>query len=386
MSEDIKLTFDVEEPDENSEDPTAAIAQQADDALAAQAAEATDLADEESLLSPEELAQVDEFSKRIDVHSTNAILQYGSGAQKKMADFSETALSSVRTQDLGEVGDLLAGVVTDLRGFDAEGEKGLRGFFKRGANKMEGMRAKYDEVEGNIEKTVKVLQTHQKKLMKDAAMLDKLYDLNLQYFKELSMYILAGKKALKTIREGELADLRAKALASGRTEDAQAVQDLEAKCNRLEKKVSDLQLTRTIAMQTAPQIRLVQNSEAMMIEKIQSTIVNTIPLWKSQMVLALGMENSTQAVKAQNAVTEATNELLRKNADLLHQNTVDVARESERGIVDIETLKHTNEELIKTFDEVLQVQAEGREKRQQAEAEIQRIEGELRAELLKVHG
>ncbi len=387
MSDNIKLTFDADLPEDDYEDSAATIARHlsGDEASPAPTAEAGKLADEESVLSSEELAQVDEFAKQINVHSTNAILQYGSGAQKKMADFSETALSSVRTQDLGEIGDLLAGVVTDLRSFDVEDEKGLRGLFKRGANKMESMRAKYDKAEGNIEKTVKVLQAHQMKLMKDAAMLDKLYDLNLEYFRELSMYILAGKKALKAVREGELAGLRAKAQASGRTEDAQAVQDLEAKCERLEKKISDLQLTRTIAMQTAPQIRLVQNSEAVMIEKIQTTIVNTIPLWKSQMVLALGIENSTRAVKAQNAVTEATNELLRKNADMLHQTSVDVARESERGIVDIDTLKHTNEELIKTFDEVMQVQAEGREKRQQAEEEISRIEGELRAELLKVN-
>ncbi|MGI6216889.1 MAG: toxic anion resistance protein, partial [Coriobacteriales bacterium] len=254
---------------------------------------------------------------------------------------------------------------------------------KRGANKVEGLRAKYDKVEGNVDKTVKVLQTHQMKLMKDSAMLDKLYDLNLEYYKELTMYILAGKKRLKEIREGELAQLMDKARETGRTEDAQAAQDLESKCNRLEKKISDLELTRTIAMQTAPQIRLVQNGETVMIEKIQTTIVNTIPLWKSQMVLALGIENSTQAVRAQNAVTDMTNELLRKNADILHQTTTDIARESERGIVDIETLKHTNEQLIQTLDEVVQIQQEGREKRQQAEVEMKRIEDELKAELLK---
>lgn len=382
MSDGIKLTFDVDVPDDSAKKLEALTREASSDADAL-APEGDDGA---SVLSPEELAQVEAFSKQIDVRSTNAILQYGSGAQSKMADFSETALESVRTQDLGETGDLLAGVVTELRSFDVEGEKGIRSFFKRGANKVEGLRAKYDKVEGNIDKTVKVLQTHQMKLMKDSAMLDKLYELNVEYFKELTMYILAGKKRLKEVREGELAQLVAKAQETGRTEDAQAARDLEDKCNRLEKKISDLQLTRAIAMQTAPQIRLVQNGEAVMIEKIQTTIVNTIPLWKSQMVLALGIENSAQAVKAQNAVTDMTNELLRKNADMLHQSSVDIARESERGIVDIETLNHTNEQLIKTFDEVIQIQREGREKRQQAEAEMQRIEGELRAELLKVNG
>ncbi|MGI6032652.1 MAG: toxic anion resistance protein [Coriobacteriales bacterium] len=382
MSDEIKLTFDVDDPESSGTDTSDVLAHAAD---TDKVLDAETIDDEESILSAEELAQVDAFSKQIDLNSTNAILQYGACAQKKMADFSETALSSVRTQDLGEIGDLLAGVITDLRSFDVEDEKGIKGLFKRSANKVEGLRAKYDKVEGNIEKTVKVLQEHQMKLMKDSATLDKLYELNLQYFKELSMYILAGKKRLQEVRDGELAQLRAKAQQSGRTEDAQAVQDLENRCDRLEKKISDLQLTRTIAMQTAPQIRLVQNGEAVMIEKIQTTIVNTIPLWKSQMVLALGIENSTQAVKAQNAVTEMTNELLKKNADTLHDTTVDIARESERGIVDIETLKHTNEQLIQTFDEVMQVQAEGREKRQQAETEMQRIEDELKAELLKIN-
>lgn len=386
MSDNIKLTFDADLPEDDYEDSAATIARHlsGDEASPAPTAEAGELADEEDALSPEELAQVDEFAKQIDVHSTNAILQYGSGAQKKMADFSETALSSVRTQDLGEIGDLLAGVVTDLRSFDVEDEKGLRGLFKRGANKMESMRAKYDKAEGNIEKTVKVLQAHQMKLMKDAAMLDKLYGLNLEYFRELSMYILAGKKALKAVREGELAGLRAKAQASGRTEDAQAVQDLEAKCERLEKKISDLQLTRTIAMQTAPQIRLVQGNDTMMVEKIQSTLVNTIPLWKSQMVLALGVEHSSQAAAAQREVTDMTNELLKKNAEKLKLATVETAKESERGIVDIETLQQTNASLISTFDEVMQIQEEGRKKRLEAENEMLRMEGELREKLLEI--
>ena len=381
MSDGITLTFGADTPDDQQPStPASPLSQD----LAGAGSASSELDEAITQLSSEELKQVDAFSKQIDVHNTNAILQYGVGAQKKMADFSDTALNSVRTQDLGEVGDMLASVVTELRGFDLEDEKGLRGLFKRKANKLEGLRAKYDQVEGNIDKTVKVLQTHQMKLMKDSAMLDKLYDMNLEYFKELSMYILAGKKRLQEVREGELAQLVAKAQASGRTEDAQAAQDLAAKCDRLEKKISDLQLTRTIALQTAPQIRLVQNSETVMIEKIQTTIVNTIPLWKGQMVLALGIQNSTEAVKAQRAVTDMTNELLRKNADMLHQTTVDIARETERGVVDIETLKHTNEQLIKTFDEVVQVQQEGRAKRQQAEAEMQRIEDELRAAILKI--
>lgn len=386
MSDEIKLTFDTADTGE-SENKAAVIVREMSqaDVLAPDVAASVSKFEDEgaSSLSPEMLAQVDAFSKQIDLHSTNAILQYGSGAQKKMADFSETALSSVRTQNLGEVGDLLTGVVTDLRSFDTEDEKGILGFFKRGANKIESLRARYDDVQGNVDKTVKELQTHQIKLMKDSAMLDKLYQLNLEYYKELTMYIMAGKKRLEEVRTGELADLVAKAQASGKTEDAQAAQDLDAKCTRLEKKISDLQLTRTITMQTAPQIRMVQDGEAVMIEKIQTTIVNTIPLWKSQMILTLGIENSAQAVKVQNAVTDMTNNLLRKNADMLHQSSVDIARETERGIVDIETLKHTNEQLIKTFDEVLQIQQEGREKRQQAEVEMQRIEDELKEKLLK---
>lgn len=350
----------------------------------AQAAEEAHLADE--ALTEEEKKLVDDFSKQIDVRDTTMILQYGAGAQKKMADFADNAIASVKTQDLGEVGSLITDVVTELRGFDVTEEKGLFGFFKRAGNKLELMRAKYDKVDNNIDKIVGALKGHQVKLMKDTATLDKMYELNLTYFKELTMYIMAGKKKLAAVREGELAELIAKAKQTGRAEDAQAAQDLQSMCNRFEKKLSDLDLTRTIALQTAPQIRFVQNNDTAMVEKVQTTIVNTIPLWKSQMVLALGIANSQAAVKAQNAVTDMTNDLLRKNAEMLHQSTTQIARESERGIVDIETLKHTNEELIKTFDEVMQIQREGREKRAEAEIEMRRIEGELRDKLLEVQG
>lgn len=339
---------------------------------------------DDSMLNSEEKQMVESFSQQINVRDSGMILQYGAGAQKKMADFSEAALANVRTQDLGEVGDLIGSVVTELRSFDATEEKGLFGFFKKGANKIESLRAKYDKAESNVDKIVKALQGHQMKLMKDAATLDKMYELNLTYFKELTMYILAGKKKLAEVRNVELKELVEKARMSGRAEDAQAAQDLEAMCTRFEKKISDLDLTRTIAMQTAPQIRLVQNNEVTMVEKIQTTIVNTIPLWKSQMVLALGIVNSTEAVKAQNAVTNMTNELLKKNAEMLHTSTVEVARESERGIVDIETLKNTNETLIKTFDEVIQIQKEGRQKRAEAEAEMRRMEADLKQKMLEI--
>ncbi len=338
----------------------------------------------EDSLTPEELAQVDAFAKQIDVSNTATVLQYGTGAQKKMADFSESALERVRTQDLGEAGDLIAGVVVELKSFDADEEKGLFGFFKKQANKVTALKARYDKAEANVNKIVGALENHQMALMKDAAMLDKLYELNLTYFKELTMYLLAGKKRLAEVREGELTEAVARAKASGRTEDAEAAQKLEASCNRFEKKLSDLDLTRMIAMQTAPQIRLVQNNEMLMVEKIQTTLVNTIPLWKSQMVLALGIANNEAALRAQSTVTDMTNELLKKNAEKLHQSTVEVARESERGIVDIETLRATNENLIQTFDEVMQIQAEGRQKRAEAEQEIRRMEAELKNKLLEV--
>ena len=339
---------------------------------------------DDSMLTDDEKRMVESFSQQIDVRDSALILQYGAGAQKKMADFSESALENVRTQDLGEVGNLISGVVTELRSFDATEEKGLFGFFKKGANKLESLRAKYDKAEQNVDKIVKALQGYQLKLMKDAATLDQMYELNLVYFKELTMYILAGKKKLAEVRSTELKELVERANATGRAEDAQAAQDLDAMCTRFEKKLSDLDLTRTIAMQTAPQIRLVQNNEVTMVEKIQTTIVNTIPLWKSQMVLALGIANSAEAVRAQNAVTNMTNELLKKNAEMLHSSTVEVARESERGIVDIETLKNTNETLIKTFDEVLQIQREGRQKRAEAEVEMRRMEAELKQKMLEI--
>ncbi len=336
-------------------------------------------------LSAEELAQVDAFAQQIDIANSQQVLTFGSGAQKKMADFSETALERVRTQDLGEAGDLIAGVVTELKSFDADEEsKGLFGLFKRQANKIVALKARYDSAEANVDKIARALEAHQVTLMKDAATMDKLYELNLTYFKELTMYLLAGRQRLAEVREGERAALAAKAQASASTEDAEAVQKLSAACNRFEKKLSDLDLSRTVAMQMAPQIRLVQNNEMLMIEKIQTTLVNTIPLWKSQMLLALGLANNEAALKAQSAVTDMTNELLRKNAEKLKQSTVEVARESERGIVDIETLKATNENLIQTFDEVMKIQAEGRAKRAEAEVEMRRMEAELRQKLLEV--
>lgn len=335
-------------------------------------------------LTEEERALVDNFSKQIDIANTQQILQYGAGAQKKMADFSEAALKRVRTQDLGEAGDLIAGVVVELKSFDADEEKGLFGFFKKQANKVTALKARYDKAEANVNKIVTALEGHQMALMKDAAMLDKLYDANLTYFKELTMYLLAGRKRLAEIHAGQLEELKAQARATGRAEDAEAVQKLEAACTRFEKKLTDLDLTRTISMQTAPQIRLVQNNEMLMVEKIQTTLVNTIPLWKSQMVLALGIANNEAALKAQSAVTDMTNELLKKNAEKLKQSTIDIAQESERGIVDIETLKATNENLIQTFDEVMRIQEEGRIKRAEAEVEMRKMEAELKQKLLEV--
>ena len=337
---------------------------------------------EQTVLSPE-----DSFAKKIDIENTNQILQYGAGTQKKMADFSDAALENVRTQDLGEVGELITQVVGELRDFDAaEEEKGFLGFFKKQGSKIENMKNRYAKAEVNVQKITTSLQDHQMRLMKDSAVLEKMYAQNLNYYKELTMYILAGKQKLQEVREGKLKDLEAKAAVSGLPEDAQEAKDLDSKCNRFEKKLHDLELTKTIAMQTAPQIRLVQGNDTMMAEKIQSTLVNTIPLWKSQMVLALGVEHSAQAAAAQREVNDMTNELLRKNAEKLKIATVETAKESERGIVDIETLKATNESLIATFDEVMQIQQEGRQKRQQAEVEMQRIEAELKAKLLQVQG
>lgn len=341
---------------------------------------------DDSILSEEERKIVDDFARQIDIRNSAAILQYGAGTQKKMADFSEDALEKVRTKDLGEVGDLLENVVTELKNFDAEEErKGIMGFFKKGANKLEAMKNKYSKAEANVNKIVETLEKHQIQLMKDAAIMDKMYALNLNYFKELSMYILAGKKKLEEIRSTELPQLMAKAQASGLPEDAQAAKDLDSLCERFEKKIHDLELTRMIAVQTAPQIRLVQGNDTLMAEKIQSTIVNTIPLWKSQMVIALGVAHSTEAAKAQREVTDMTNALLQKNAQTLKMATIEAAKESERGIVDIETLQKTNESLISTFDEVMNIQREGREKRREAEAEMYRLEGELKQKLLQIN-
>ena len=339
---------------------------------------------DESTLSPEERKMVEDFASQIELSNSNLILQYGAGAQKKMADFSETTLSHVKTRDLGEIGEALSRVVSELRSFDEEEEKGFLGIFKKGSNKIEAMKAKYAKAETNVTQIVHVLENHQVTLLKDVAMLDKLYELNKTYFKELSMYILAGKKRLKRVQEEELPALQSKAAMSGLPEDAQAVNDMLSMVNRFDKKLHDLELTRMISIQMAPQIRLVQGNDTMISEKIQSTLVNTIPLWKSQMVLALGVSHSAEAAKAQKEVTDLTNELLKKNADILKTATIETARQSERGVVDIETLQHTNQSLITTLDEVMRIQDEGREKRRSAEAELGRIEGELRSKLLEV--
>ena len=341
---------------------------------------------DESILTEEERKMVDDFSRQIDLRNSNGILQYGVGTQKKMADFSENALKNVRTKDLGEVGDLISNLVTELKSFDAEEEeKGFLGLFRKSGNKITAMKAKYDKAEVNVEKICEVLEKHQMQLMKDVAVLDKMYGLNLTYFKELSMYILAGKKRLEEVRRTELVKLVEKAKKSNLPEDAQEAKDLESMCERFEKKIHDLELTRMIAIQTAPQIRLVQSSDSMMIEKIQSTVVNTIPLWRSQMVIALGVEHANQAAKAQREVTDMTNQLLRKNAEALKTATVESAKASERGIVDLETLKNTNAALISTFDEVLKIQEDGRKKRREAEAELNRMEAELKSKLLEIH-
>ena len=340
----------------------------------------------DSMLTEQERVYVDEFSKTIDVRDTEAVLSYGAAAQKKMADFSERALQNVKTKDLGEVGDMLAGLVTELKSFDADEEekKGLFGLFKKTADKATTLKARYEKTSVNVEQIVQALEAHQVQLIKDIAVLDKMYELNLSYFKELTMYILAGKKRLKEVREGELAELRAKAERTGLAEDAQAAKDLDEMCERFEKKLYDLELTRTIALQTAPQIRLIQDSDEVMVQKIQSTLVNTIPLWKNQMVIALGIQHSTEAAAAQHAVTQVTNELLKKNAEKLKQATIETAKEAERGIVDMETLKTTNATLISTLDEVLKIQSEGKTKRAQAEAEMAKMEEELKRKLLRM--
>ena len=336
------------------------------------------------VLSPAEQKMVADFAAKIDIENTNQILQYGAGTQKKMADFSDTALANVRTQDLGEVGDLLVNVMGELKGLDQEEEKGIFGFFKKQSNKLELMKSKYAKAEVNVEKICSALEQHQVRLLKDSAVLDKMYDQNLAYFKELTMYILAGKQKLQDVREGKLKELEATAQRTGLAEDAQAARDLAEKCNRFEKKIYDLELTRTVSIQTAPQIRMIQNNDTVMVEKIQTTLVNTIPLWKNQMVLALGIAHSTEAATAQRQVNDVTNALLKKNAEALHMASVETAKEAERGIVDIETLKKTNQDLIATLDDVMKIQAEGRQKRLAAEAEMAKMEADLKNKLLEV--
>ena len=341
---------------------------------------------DDTILTEEERRMVDQFTSQIDLHNSNLVLQYGAGTQKKMADFSEKALENVQTKDLGEIGDLLTNVVTELKSFDAEEERGFLGIFKKSSNKITALKAKYDKAEVNVNKICKVLEGHQVQLMKDAAILDKMYEQNKVYFKELSMYILAGKRKLEEVRAKELTALIEKANRSGLPEDAQEAKDLESLCTRFEKKIHDLELTRMISIQTAPQIRLVQNNDTIMVEKIQSTIVNTIPLWKSQMVLAMGVEHSAQAAQAQREVTDLTNELLKKNAERLKMATIETAKESERGIIDMETLRKTNESLISTLDEVMRIQREGKEKRREAEKEMNRLEGKKKKKLLQIQG
>ena len=383
MSEEIKLTLEPENqaaavfPDGSTEAAAAAAQKARDDAAVVL---------NESVLSEEEQKMVDEFAKQIDVTNSNQVLMYGSAAQQKVSNFSEAALKSVRTKDLGEIGNDITNLIGELKGFDADEEKkGLLGLFKKTGNKISALKTKYDKAEVSVNSIVNTLENHQITLMKDIALFDKMYDNNLVYFKELSLYIIAGKKKLEEVRSTELKELMDKAAQSGLPEDAQKANDMGALCDSFEKKLHDLELTRMVSIQMGPQIRLLQNNDKLMAEKIQSTIVNTIPLWKSQMVLSLGLEHSQQAMEAQHAVTEMTNELLRKNADKLKTGTIATAKESERGVVDIETLQHTNQTLISTLDEVLAIQNEGREKRRAAEAELGRIEGELRQKLLEIH-
>ena len=367
------LTLEVEQPKEEAKPEPAP----APDPLAEEAAK----------LSPEEQKMVEEFANKIDVTNSQMVLQYGAATQKKVGDFSEAALDKVRTKDLGEVGEALAGLVGELKNFDAEEEesKGIFGFFKKAGNNIDQMKTKYAKAETNVERIEAMLEAHQVQLLKDIALMDKMYQMNMLYFKELTMYILAGKKKLAQVRETDLKQAMDKAKASGLPEDAQAARDLSDMCDRFEKKLYDLQLTRTISIQMGPQIRLLQNNDTMMAEKIQTSIVNTIPLWKSQMVLALGLAHSRQAIDAQRAVSDMTNELLKKNAAALKQGTIDTAKESERGIVDIETLQQTNKSLIETLDELAKIQTEGKQKRAAAEQELGRIEGELKQKLMELH-
>ena len=341
---------------------------------------------DESMLTEAERQMVADFAEKIDITDSAVVLQYGAAAQKNIASFSENALNGVRTKDLGAIGDSLSGLVVELKTFGAEEKKGILGFFQKKRSQLEALKASYSKAEANVDKIVDVLEGHQVTLMKDIAMLDQMYDLNTKYYKELTMYILAGKRRLEAVRTNELETLRKKAEESGSQEDAQAYNDMANLCSRFEKKIHDLELTRMISVQMGPQTRLIQNNDALMLEKIQSSLVNTIPLWKSQMVLALGLEHSRQATAAQSAVTNMTNDLLKKNADMLKMGTVETAKEAERSVVDIQTLQHTNQQLISTLDEVMNIQKEGAAKRKEAELELGRIEGELKQKLLELRG
>ena len=339
---------------------------------------------DESMLTEAERRMVEDFSKKIDITDSQMVLQYGAAAQKSVASFSENALGSVRNKDLGDVGETLSDLVVELKGFGEEEKKGFLGLFKKAGNRLETMKAQYSKAEVNVDKIVRELEQHQVVLMKDIAMFDQMYDLNLKYYKELTMYIIAGKKRLEEVKSTQVEELRKKAEATGAAEDAQAYNDLVQMCNRFEKKLHDLELTRMVSIQMGPQTRMLQNNDALMVEKIQTSLVNTIPLWKSQMVLALGLENSRKATEAQSAVTDTTNALLKKNAEMLKMGTVATAKEAERSVVDIETLQHTNQQLISTIDEVIQIQRDGAQKRKEAELELGRIEGELKQKLMEL--
>lgn len=365
--------------------PTLTLDPAADEKVIAESKKATPVQVEDTPLSPEEQKMVNDFAEKIDITNSQMVLQYGAASQKKLSDFSETALSRVKTKDMGETGELITSLISELQGFDATTEqpKGIFGFFKKTSNSIEQLKTRYDSADKNVERIKAQLEDHQVTLMKDITMLDKMYELNLVYFKELTMYILAGKKKLAEVRANDLKAAQEKAQRTQLPEDAQAARDLADLCDRFEKKLYDLELTRNVSIQMGPQIRLIQSNDTMMAEKIQTTIVNTIPLWKNQMVLTLGIENSRRAMEAQRQVTDMTNALLQKNADMLHMASVETAKESERGIVDMETLKHTNEQLISTLDEVLQIQTDGAKKRQEAEQELRRLEGELKQKLLQ---
>ena len=367
--------------------PTLTLDPAADEKIIAESKKATPVQVEDTPLSPEEQKMVNDFAEKIDITNSQMVLQYGAASQKKLSDFSETALSRVKTKDMGETGELITNLISELQGFDATTEqpKGIFGFFKKTSNSIEQLKTRYDSADKNVERIKAQLEDHQVTLMKDITMLDKMYELNLVYFKELTMYILAGKKKLEQVRNTDLKAAQEKAQRTQLPEDAQAARDLADLCDRFEKKLYDLELTRNVSIQMGPQIRLIQSNDTMMAEKIQTTIVNTIPLWKNQMVLALGIAHSQQAMQAERAVTDATNELLRKNAATLKQGTIDIAKESERGIVDIETLQQTNKQLIETLDELNKIRAEGKVKRANAEQELGRIEGELRSKLLEIH-